>query len=141
LGGTVARGLVVGGGSYQTFVPTTNFKARVDGEELENDGEATSSVVVGPFIDYYPNPASGLHFQGALGVHNVSLESPTGISSSGSGVGLMLGVGHEWWVGEQWSIGVLGRLTAASHTIEDDNGTEWKSSFATFGVLGTFTYH
>ena len=142
LGGTAAPGLVVGGGTFGTVVPTMTYAMRVNGVKLEKDGGgATALGFVGPFVDYYPNPSKGLHVQGAVGLTTSSITFPSELSASGTGVGAMVGVGYEWWVGEQWSAGVLGRLTTTSPSLKDDDGDEWDSSFTTFGVLASFTYH
>ncbi len=143
LGGTVAPGLVVGGGSYPVFVPTTSYEFAT-GEK--QDGDGTTVALIGPFVDYYINPAGGLHVQGSLGLNSSALKAPSELEQSGVGLGLMLGVGYEWWVGEQWSMGVLGRLTTtASHEVEGkvDGLLTVKNdaSFTTFGLLATFTYH
>jgi hypothetical protein len=139
LGGTVAPGLVVGGGSYPVIVPTTSYDFKAINDE--QDGGTTSLTLIGPFVDYYPNPAGGLHVQGSLGFSTAAVKAPSDLESSGSGFGAMLGVGYEWWVGEQWSMGVLGRATTTSPSLKPDNGPKSDASFTTFGLLATFTYH
>jgi hypothetical protein len=67
---------------------------------------------VGPFVDYYPSAALGWHVQAlvgyaTLGYGDINPEPPTGI-------GLMAGIGHDWWVSDRWSIGALARLVYAS---------------------------
>ncbi|HEU4411037.1 MAG TPA: hypothetical protein VFS43_37640 [Polyangiaceae bacterium] len=137
LGGTVAPGLVVGGGSYPTFLPTLYLEA--DGPEVKAEDGGVLTLI-GPFVDYYPNAQRGLHVQGALGLSTTTLSMPSGPAFTGSSAGVMLGVGYEWWVGEQWSMGVLGRLMHTSPTLDNGRG-ESEASLTTFGLLGTFTYH
>jgi len=55
---------------------------------------------------------------------------------------MTLGGGYEWWVGEQWGIGVLGRLTYASLTWTSDSNTiETRHGVVVPAVLFTATYH
>ena len=37
----------------------------------------------------------------------------------------MIGVGYEWWVSEQWSFGILGRVVGIVAAQEDDTGVRW----------------
>lgn len=157
IGTTVASGLVIGGGSmgaaaYEPQVTLGND--RVKSENTVNLG------LIGVFADWYLNPREGLHLQAMIGYSTLTAQGSTGPSSlyagnanaSGSGtglnadseltqgIGLGLGFGHEWWIGEQWSLGVLGRLTV-SRLWRD--GHLWSESFTVSspGVLCTLTYH
>jgi hypothetical protein len=53
----------------------------------------------------------------------------------------MAGVGHEWWVGEQWGVGILGRLTFLSLEGEDDSNVSWSHQMLLPAVLFTATLH
>lgn len=158
-GGTVAPGMVVGGGIYTLSVPSAQGKNyKFDGEKDEDtksEWDTVSVFLVGPFLDYYLDPREGMHFQAAIGVANVqlsesSLETTTGRmdsdEESGTGFGLMLGVGLETWAGEQWSVGGLFRLQYTNATIGAELPTtriegDWETQTITPSLLFTATYH
>jgi hypothetical protein len=139
-GGTLAPGLVLGGGSYGFVVPVPKYKndlSEVDGGQLVASG-------VGPFVDYYIDPRGGAHVQGALLLSYISNQSkdaqPAG---AGFGFGAMLGGGYEVFVSDQWSIGVLARLTYYNVKVKYDTGGDPKSTVSLIvpGILFGATYH
>jgi hypothetical protein len=116
-GGTIARGFVLGGGIYSGTAPSPTFS----NNGTSFDIGTTSSVLVGPFADWYPDPNGGFHVQGAVGFGYASFESKdSSFSVSGVGPGFMAGLGYELWVGEQWSLGALARLTYSTPSVKDD---------------------
>ena len=138
-GGTPLPGLVVGGGSFSSFVssPTISYA----GQSAE-EGSVSLSLFA-PFIDWYPNETQGFHVQGAAGLAYVSYDSKGGGSSvSGTGLGFMAGAGYEVWVGDQWSLGAMFRLQYATPSIKADGMT---TSLDTNSVIPALllgaTYH
>lgn len=142
VGGALAPGLILAGG----FFLNAAYGVKSDFGDVEtqtSDGYAV--VTFGPMVDYYPDPASGLHFElgfglGATsGVALRSMDEPGGAT----GYGLALGVGHEWWIAKQWGMGVLLRL---QHVEAEDNivtllGPEFdaKHSANALGLMFTAT--
>jgi len=124
LGGTVAPGLVIGGGIYT--VSTSNVTWESDAEAvLDQYGDDTfeggdgSVGVLGVMLDFYPNPRGGFHVQGGLGLGTIVLDNDDdldfpGENWEGGGGGLMLGAGYEFWVSDQWSLGGVGRVLMVS---------------------------
>jgi hypothetical protein len=54
----------------------------------------------------------------------------------------MLGFGYEWWIGDEWSMGVLGRLSIAVLGEEDDRGRDFsRVAVASPAFLLSVTYH
>jgi hypothetical protein len=73
--------------------------------------------VIGPFADIYPSTTLGWHVQALVGYAQVSYAEVTANPFSDgnpSGIGLMAGVGHDWWISEHWSVGLLARVTYAN---------------------------
>src|SRR5258706_15136989 len=62
LGGTVARGLVLGGGSYGAFLTVPKYKS--DAGDVKGGPLVFQSL--GPFVDFYFDPHGGGHAQAAL---------------------------------------------------------------------------
>jgi hypothetical protein len=146
VGGTVSRGLVVGGGLYGANVLT--YTVTVErGESAPAELLRPSQLaLVGPFVDWYTDPARGFHLQGSIGLAlGVSLEperTQLHFRDPGVGGGLMLGFGYEWWIGAEWSLGVLGRLSIAVLGEEDDGGRDFsRVAVASPAFLLSITYH
>jgi hypothetical protein len=130
LGGTLMSHLAFGGGIMFDYSPAPSTDVQ---------GVSSQTVLgLGLYGDYYLDPkAGGLHFQGFLGwggletsfMGNVGGSDPTGLVTS-------VGVGYDMWMNDQWSYGVVGRLTYAPVSL---NG----NSFTTIepAVVGVLTWH
>ncbi len=144
IGGALRPGLILGGGVWTSSVLASD--RIVDGMTPPDEVIAGSGnfTLIGPFVDWYFNPARGLHFQAAIGGATVrgydlveARNEPDAVSVGG---GVMLGFGYEWWVSHKWSFGVLGRLTAVGAVQEDDTEMTWTHGIATTpSVLFTAT--
>jgi hypothetical protein len=148
-GGTVGAGFVLGGGVYAANLVGGEMSVDVssggDGPSSNADVEMGPFGVVGPFFDWYVNPEGGLHLQGAVGLATTSFVEPYDDEDTVdlSGVGLMAGIGYESWVGDQWSMGAVARVTYASMDGEDpsDSDEVYEADLLVPGVLFTVTYH
>lgn len=150
-GGTIARGFVLGGGIYSAELVSATFRVTKDSAGMpppELDPERRNFTLVGPFIDWYFNEHRGLHVQFALGfaslsavrIGSVPWEEDHPYNAAGGGV--MLGLGYEWWIGEEWSMGVLARITGAYLSGKDDAGVRWYHGLGTGpSPMFTLTYH
>jgi hypothetical protein len=127
LGLSVMDGLILGCGLWYNSV--SRIRAETNHQvyfRQEKDFNITFAQF-GPFLDFYPNPRKGLHFQAAFNravffgdtndylddpseddysfdVYNILVGDPKGYSYTG-------GVGYDFWVGEQLSFGVLANLS------------------------------
>jgi hypothetical protein len=146
VGGTPAAGLVFGGGIVGAVAP--NPKAKERDVSYPSDVDLNLVMIAG-FFDWYPNPRQGFHLQGLAGIAAVSTTDSNGNATTDrtpAGIGLGIGIGHEWWIGNQWSIGVLGRLLYAHASVTENHGvgtydyTE-KHSVVAPSVLFAATYH
>jgi hypothetical protein len=135
IGGTPVPGFVIGGGIVTDYVFSPKMKVR----DVEFSNGLTSQYVfgVGPFVDIYPDPNKGLHFQGLIGFGGVE-SSFDGNTSGNDPTGLLLsiGAGYDWWVAREWSIGVMGRLIYAPLKYQDVSFTTTAPA-----IMATFTYH
>jgi hypothetical protein len=134
LGGTVGP-VVIGGGFFGDYA----FSPSVErgGESAELEDVTLTLFGIGLFADFYPDPHGGLHIQPFLGYGGLeaSYQGDAG-GSDPTGPVFAVGVGYDWWVADEWSIGVMGRFAYAPLKLED-------TSFNTIApaVLATFTYH
>jgi hypothetical protein len=148
-GGTVGRGLVLGGGIWSVYIASPIARdvevAGVDvGQDIEFDDG--SFHVIAPFIDYYFDPHGGFHLQAGLGIGvltagNFRLPNDTQVSRDHTALGLggMFGLGYEWWVGDSWGLGFVGRVTGGFLSGTDDNDIEWKHTLLAPAALFTAT--
>ncbi len=117
-GGTVAPGLALGVGNNGVVFPKP---------ESDRDAGQLAFNAWGPFVDYYFDPHRGAHVEASvLFVYGLSSKKGDVESAYGPGYGMTLGGGYEWWVGEQWSIGVIGR---ASYYAVELTGTRSDTDF------------
>ncbi len=148
-GGTPIPGLVIGGGIYSANTPTTSYELEEGGAEITADGAGTTVGVIGPFVDVYPNPELGLHFQGAVGFGVITADEADDDLAfppdkySGVGLGLMVGGGYEVFVADQWSIGGVARVVYANANLKSDSDdfVDVKAHALVPGALFTVTYH
>jgi hypothetical protein len=150
IGGTVAPGWVIGGGIFTADLVASTYRASGSSASVppsELDPGLRNVTLVGPFVDFYPEVRGGFHVRGALGVSTLT---PQVFGHPGTqrseylalGGGLMLGVGYDWWVADEWSIGVMSQAGARVLVGEDDDGVEWTHVVLTSpGLYVCLTYH
>lgn len=140
-GGTVARGLVVGGG-----LRIADGVGRFTGGPPDAPGNATVSVghILGVLVDWFPAPTEGWHVGSQLGlglttVTDSSLRESSAFAFAGSIFG-----GYDWWIGPQWSLGLLMSLTTASTEAMTDGGgnsTGYAFTPLAFAVEASILWH
>jgi hypothetical protein len=104
IGWTLRPGLVIGGGTFPMVVPSPTY----DG--MDAGGQHVSAT--GAFVDYYLDPRKGLHFQGGLLFALGYLDGGERASHVGAGYGGTLGIGYDFFVTDEWSVGGIVRATA-----------------------------
>jgi hypothetical protein len=148
IGWAVYPGLVLGLGSYGATViasgDTNDSTGPMPPPEIA--GEVKDFNIAGPFVDWYFDARKGLHAELAIGVATVRGIAPTSgrfdSDNVGVGAGFMIGFGHDWWVSDEWSLGILGRLAFATARSEDDEGVTWEHGVGTTpSLLFTGTYY
>jgi hypothetical protein len=150
IGGTVAPGWVVGGGIYSVDLVASTFRtsgASVTALPSELDPGLRNLSLIGPFVDWYPYVRGGFHAQAALGLATLTPKLFGHPATDRSdylavGGGLLIGTGYEWWVADEWSIGVLGQLGLRLMHGEDEDGVGWTHFVTTSPTMSiTLTYH
>ena len=150
IGGTIAPGWVIGGGIYSSDLVASTLRtsgASVTAIPAELDPGLRNLALIGPFVDWYPDVHGGFHAQLALGLATLTprlFGHPATDDSeyAAIGGGLLLGAGYEWWVADEWSLGVLSQLGARFVSGEDDSGAKWSHIVTTSPNLSvTLTYH
>jgi hypothetical protein len=133
LGGTVGP-VVIGGGFITDYAASPSISSGGTSTQLSDVSLYLYSM--GVFADIYPDPHGGLHFQPYLGWGGLQASYQGYTGNSATGMVLALGGGYDWWVADEWSIGIMGRLTYAPLSL---NGVGY-STIAP-AILASFTYH
>ena len=141
------------GAAFVHYVPSPDaddMQATIGGYfDLNGDVgfDGLSFALLGPFIDYYPNPRQGLHLLGSIGLGILAMGDGTLRNSTyvpfqdhaGAGVGVLAGLGYEWRVDDKWSLGALARVTYAAPSGEDDDNAAWQHHLWLPALLVTVT--
>ena len=142
IGGSPIPGLAIGAtfSGVSAVNPHADITAADSGGRGPVSGDARGTLtysIFGLFADYYPAPTGGLHFMGGVNysVFQFKPEGGDGLDPA-SGFGLFGGLGYEWWIGNEWSVGPVARLHWAS--VSDAGGS---TSVLSPVFLVGFTYH
>ena len=123
IGMPVRPGLVLGVGGLVSLADAQRYSSNVISVDSSEGPSFQTVAMVGPFVDFYPRPALGWHVQGLVGYAKVG-DAVMGLGDPSGGLGLLAGVGHDWWIGAHWSVGLLARLSYASgHLVTHPNGS------------------
>lgn len=140
LGGTPVPGLVIGGLIGSAAVRGT-FRGRPEGSEKKG---TMSLAMLGAFVDWFPNPYDGWHVGASFGFAAISLTDAALDDSVGPAFSAKLFGGYDFWIGPQWSLGIMAGFAATpmSSLVDnegDKNGYRLYSLSA--GLGGTITLH
>lgn len=142
IGGSPTPGVVIGGGAWGLHVPAGQYTVGRGDYAKTETASYGAMTMLGPFIDVYPAPRFGLHFQAAPGLALVNPgTSDTLVTSpySGVGFGAMGGLGYEGWVSEQWGMGLLARLQFFTASMSNEAGDKYSLLALTPSILMTAT--
>lgn len=114
-GGTVARGLVVGGALSVSSIDDIRYEHDGVTTEPVDDSVRLALMFLGPIVRWYPEPARGWFVGGGVGLAGVveSDERGEAIEPNANGAALSATAGYEWWVARQLSLGLALRFEAA----------------------------
>jgi hypothetical protein len=132
LGGTVGP-VVIGGGFF--FDRAASPSGEYGG--LDQDDVTMTLIGIGMFADIYPDPKSGLHFQPWFGWGGLEFSYQGDVGGSDpTGMVLALGVGYDFFVSDNWSIGPMLRMAYAPLAMGD---VDWTTTAP--ALVCNFTYH
>jgi hypothetical protein len=154
LGGSPARGLAVGGGLW--LQTSSDPKTRSNSPAAESY-DSLDFIMVGPFIDGFPDPQGGIHVGGALGFAlldaSFSRDSSSQLESTSArpsrlgddngqttGAGGSVWIGYDGWISSEWSLGGMLRATAAG-TSSTNSGLEQRAGVGAVSLLFSALYH
>jgi hypothetical protein len=126
IGGTPWSGIAIGG--LLGLQRMRDSEMRIEGEST-GDGMTANFWQLGAFIDAFPDARRGLHFGGALYLAALNTRADSHALADelnvrdydGGGLGLSAWVGYMGWVGPEWSLGGLLKLSGAGTRQEKDD--------------------
>ncbi len=136
LGYSVAPRLSIYG---ELFVNAANEPTiKMGGTEVPNDNTNVGAVGFGVGVAYYF--ASNIYLSGTLGATSLSIQNDgTEVGESKAGVGVSAMVGKEWWVSENWGLGIAVQLLVAS--MKDKGSDPARFGVGALGVVFSATYN
>jgi hypothetical protein len=143
IGGTLGSGFVLGGGLLGQDLVEPDVELEIAGggsssaSGVAND-ESLGVLVIGPFVDWFFDETGGGHAGAMIGLGAIGLEGDD--DSASSGIGGSLFGGYDFWISDQWSLGVEGRVLVVSAK-RDVIGEEFEDSATGFQVLFTALLH
>jgi hypothetical protein len=115
IGGTPTPGLAIGGALLGSVGRDGDID--IEGSSAQNEEAQLGLAIIGPFIDGFPNPKKGLHFGGTVGFASMTVERGDEMLADadhrGGGFGGAVWAGMGGWVGPDWSLGGLLKLSGA----------------------------
>jgi len=146
LGYTFFRGWVLGFAIDTLTVPRASAHLADDVSKFSFHTSQAAHYAL--FADYYPDPLRGFHVQASAGVASYIMaqgnaDDPPTIAPphAAVGFGFMLGVGNQWWVDRDWTLGVLPRLMLAWTEGTDEFGAGFSHRTLGYSLLLSATYH
>jgi hypothetical protein len=123
----------------------SNASQSIAGSPVGNVGGSIGWMALGPGLAYYVEP-SNFYFAGTVGIARANFGSGTN-STGGSGnitswgLGGQFLVGKEWWVSQNWGLGIAGQvvLSTASDANPALSSINWTT--AGFNLLFSATYN
>ena len=151
-GGSVAIGVAVGGAVTENLIifgtltgtSISNPDVTSSGTTIGTGNGTADSFGLGLGLAYYLQPMN-LYLSGSLLANEISINDSNGnkIGESDFGVGFEGLVGKEWWVSDNWGLGVAGQFVYASMKDKDTFGTgnppTWTST--AFSLLFSATFN
>lgn len=135
IGGAIAKNLILHG--EVTSAVASDPTIEIDGESIETENTNVSTVGFGPGATYYIMPLNA-YVGASLLLSKVSVEfDRETIAESEMGFGGVLRAGKEFWVGDDWGLGVGGEFQFGSASEKDMDERIFSSAF-TVNVGATY---
>jgi len=146
-GGSVSFGAAIGGAVAPNFIVFGTFSTvslspsvKVGGIDAGLNDSSAVLVGIGAGAVYYFEPIN-LYLSGALAITAVAIDDANNnpIYQTQAGIGVQLMVGKEWWISQDWGVGLAGEFIGASMKDKNDSSVTWSAD--TFSLLLSTTYN
>lgn len=136
VGGAVAENLILAAHLYSTAA--SNPSVELNGLKASTSDTTSGLVGIGPQLTYYFMPVN-LYLSGTLALTRLVAETNGVESKTDFGIGARLAVGKEWWVSDNWGLGLSAHLGLSSNKDQGTDGARFGSW--TSGVSFSATYN
>lgn len=136
-GGMVSKNLALHGTMWGWGVQDPDVEITSLGTAAANGLLGMSAI--GPGVTYYLMPAN-VYFSGSIGIGSLSGSDELD-GSTGTGFALDATVGKEWWVGDNWGLGLAGDFTYLSAKDTDFSIFNESWSVTSFGLRFSATFN
>jgi hypothetical protein len=137
LGGAIAPNLIIFGSLFYSVAADPDVTIGGVGAGLSNPSVLV--VGIGPGIAYYLEPIN-LYLSATVAFVGSELDDQNGtpIAESKAGIGVQVVVGKEWWVSQNWGLGLAGEIVAGSMTDKNDSNLTWTASTTSLVFSATY---
>lgn len=139
-GGTVHTGLVVAGSLWTNYLEDS-----LSGAPAGTTREANARFLgLGLLLDWFPKERGGWHVGTNLGFGGPTINYEGGFHMDGTGLAAALLGGYDFWIGPEWSLGVMATASATPPIhLRDDQGhdTGYRLKTLSFGIEGSLLFH
>lgn len=136
IGGAVAENVILH--LDLSGVSTSEPTVKTNGYSSTSTGDLTTSIVGIGLTTYFQ---SNFYITGAVGIAKTKFESNGTTYETDNGYGINIMLGKEWWVSENWGLGVAGQFLYASCPDPVGYGETPDLKTTSFGVLFSATYN
>jgi hypothetical protein len=137
VGGTMSRGFVVAGALSSASLMSPDFKGYPTNQQR---GWTPVRSGFGILFDWFPDDHRGWHVGGTLGLDILALKNDAAnISWAGFGFGAAALGGYDFWIGPEWSLGILAKLSGGSSASLKDANSNANGADTGYG-LGSFAF-
>lgn len=137
IGGTVAENLIVH--VDLTGASVTDPKVKVNGMDQPAYDTTSSTSLLGVGLTYYF--PSNFYITGSIGIAESVLKTNGIEYSTDKGFGTNIMIGKEWWVSDDWGLGVAGQFLYTKCPDKPIAGYTPDVETTSFGLLFSATYN
>jgi hypothetical protein len=137
IGGAIAPNLIVFGTLFGVgFSPTV----KVGGVDAGISNSSAALAGIGAGAAFYIEPIN-LYLSGAVAATSAEIDDSNNnaLYQTRDGIGVQLMVGKEWWISQDWGIGLAGEFIGASMKDKNDSSVTWSAD--TWSLLLSTTYN
>lgn len=136
LGGALTRNFILAGQLWSVAVADPTVE--VNGNEV-GEADATLSLTgIGVQLVYYFMPLN-LYLSATPSITWLSIDDGAASGDSEAGFGMKLAVGKEWWVSDNWALGLNGQFAFSSNDDSEEAGApNWDTIWVGAAFSATF---
>jgi hypothetical protein len=137
IGGAITENFIIHFDASSVSVKDPTIK--VNGTSVSTkDTTVSTTLIGGGFTYYFPSNA---YMTAAVGQSEAKVKSNGTEETSDKGFGVNIMLGKEWWVSDNWGLGIAGQFLYTSCPVNAGSNTKVDYNTTSFGVLFSATYN